>query len=139
MLPSLPHWLEYRRRKPVLLSPFQVPASTFSSARNWLFVHVNTRPVPALFSYRPIRTFLTARLNSDWFRKLAPIPFRPISYSSPYTDFAQACPGFWLVVVLSFLLKLFLSLPLTEPAWRLTGFSASPSSSHPAHHHFLSF
>lgn len=83
MLPSLPHWPECRRRKPVLLSPFQVPAFTFSSAVNWLLVHVNTRPVPALFSCRPIRTFLTARLNSDWFRKLAPIPFRPISYSSP--------------------------------------------------------
>lgn len=135
MLPSLPHWPEYRRGKPVLLSPFQVPAFTFYSALNWVLVHVNIRPVPALFSYGPIRTFLTARLNSDWFRELDPIPFRPISYSSP----AQACPGFWLVVVLSFLPKLFLSLPLTDPAWVLTGFSASPSSSHPAHHHFLSF
>lgn len=43
-----------------------------------------------------------------------------------------------MVVVLSVLPKLFLSPPLTEPAWRLTGFPASPSSSHPAHHHFLS-
>lgn len=53
--------------KPGLLSPFQVPDFTFSSAFNWLLAPVNIRPVPARFSYGPIITFLTTRLNSDWF------------------------------------------------------------------------
>lgn len=104
MLPSLPHWPEYRRGKPVLLSPFQVPAFTFYSALNWVLVHVNIRPVPALFSYRPIRTLLTARLNSDWLRELDPIPFRPISYSSPKRTLTRhAQDSGWLLSCLSYL------------------------------------
>lgn len=104
MLPSLPHWPEYLRGKLVLLSPFQVPAFTLYLVLNWLFVHVNMRPVPSLCSCRPIRTLLTPRLNSDWLRQLEPIPFRPISYSSPKRTLPRHAQGSgWLSSCLSYL------------------------------------
>lgn len=91
----------------------------------------------SFFSVNPIITFLAARLISDWFWSASSYPISAYFLTPPKKDCAQACPGFWLVVVLSFQSKFFLSLPVREPAWRLTGFLPSLSSLAPAHPRFL--
>lgn len=91
----------------------------------------------SFFSVNPIITFLAARLISDWFWSASSYPISAYFLTPPKKDCAQACPGFWLVVVLSFQSKFFLSLPVRDPAWRLTGLLPSLSSLTPAHPRFL--